>query len=76
MVPRSREFVFITLSMISVTVIITGQAALATSATNIFDENLTGVDGQGQSSPLKGMNFSETTEEFSHRGILESTFEP
>ncbi|HZD36678.1 MAG TPA: multicopper oxidase family protein [Nitrososphaeraceae archaeon] len=73
MVRRSREFVFITLFTIAVTVIITGQAALGSSATNIFNENLTGVDGQGQSSPLKGMNFSETTEVYSHRGILETT---
>jgi len=73
MVPRSREIVFITLSMIAVAVIITGRAALGSSATNIFDENLTGVDGQGQSSPLKGMNFSETAEEYSQGGILETT---
>ena len=29
--------------------------------------------GQEQSSPLKGMNFSETTEAYSHGGILEAT---
>lgn len=59
MVLGSREFVFITLSMLDVTVIITGQDALGSSASNIFDANLTGNDGQGQSSPLKEMNFSD-----------------
>jgi len=73
MVLGSREFVFITLSMLAVTVIITGQDALGSSASNIFDANLTGNDGQGQSSPLKEMNFSETAEAYSHEGILETT---
>ena len=73
MVLGSREFVFISLSMLAVTVIITGQDALGSSASNIFDANLTGNDGQGQSSPLKEMNFSETTEAYSHEGILETT---
>ena len=73
MVLGSREFVFISLSMLSVTVIITGKDALGSSASNIFDANLTGNDGQGQSSPLKEMNFSETTEAYSHEGILETT---
>jgi suppressor of ftsI len=73
MVLGSREFVFITLSMLAVTVIITGQDALGSSASNIFDANLTGNDGQGQSSPLKEMNFSESTEAYSHEGILETT---
>lgn len=59
MVERSHEFIFITLSMLAVTVIvtITGQYALGTSASDIFERNLTGNDGQAQSSPLKEMNF-------------------
>ena len=73
MVLGSGEFVFITLSMLAVTVIITAQDALGTSASDIFDRNLTGNDGQGQPSPLKEMNFSETTEAYSHEGILETT---
>ena len=66
----SREFILITLAA---TVIITGQHALGSSVSNAFDRNLTGNDGQGQSSPLKGMNFSETSEAYSHEGILETT---
>lgn len=48
MVERSPEFIFITLSMLAVTVIvtITGHDALGTSASDIFDRNLTGNDGQ------------------------------
>ena len=73
MVLGSREFVFITLSMLTVTVIITAQVALGTSASNTFDRTLTGNDGQEQSSALKEMNFSETSEAYSHEGILETT---
>jgi suppressor of ftsI len=73
MVLGSREFVFITLSMLAVTVIITGQDALASSVSNAFDRNLTGNDGQEQSSPIKEMNFSETSEAYSHEGILQTT---
>ena len=73
MLQRSPEFIFITLSMLAVTVIITGQDALGTSASDTFERNLTGNDGQGQSSPLKEMNFSETSEAYSHEGILETT---
>ena len=73
MVLGSCEFVFITLSMLSVIVIITGQDALGSSASNIFNANLTGNDGQGQSSLLKEMNFSETSEAYSDEGILETT---
>ena len=69
----SLEFIFITLSILAVTVITTGQNALGTSASDIFDRNLTGNDGHRQSSPLKGMNFSETSEVYSHKGILETT---
>lgn len=73
MVLGSREFVFITLSMLAVTIIITAQDALGTSASNTFDRTLTGNDGQEQSSALKEMNFSETSEAYSHEGILETT---
>jgi suppressor of ftsI len=60
--------------MLAVIVIITGQDALGTSASNVFDANLTGNDdGQGQPSPLEGMNFSKTTETYSDEGILETT---
>ena len=62
MLQRSPEFIFIILSMLAVTVITTGQDALGTSASDIFERNLTGNDGQVQSSPLKEMNFSETSE--------------
>jgi len=56
------------------TVIITSQDALGTSATNMFDVNLTGNNGQEeQPSPLKGMNFSKTMEVYSQGGILETT---
>ena len=72
MILGSREFLFITLSMLTLTVIITGQDVFGTSATDIFDLNLTANDGQGQSSPLKEMNFSETSEAYSHEGILET----
>ena len=58
----SPEFIFITLSILAVTVITTGHNALGTSASDIFDRNLTGNDGHRQSSPLRGMNFSETSE--------------
>ena len=73
MLQRSLEFIFITLSILTVTVITTGQDVLGTSASDIFDRNLTGNDGQSQSSPLKEMNFSETSEVYSHEGILEAT---
>ncbi|HEY7108455.1 MAG TPA: multicopper oxidase family protein, partial [Nitrososphaeraceae archaeon] len=67
------EFVFITLSMLTVTVVITNQDALGSSASNTFERSLTGNDGQEQSSPLKEMNFSKTTEAYSQEGILETT---
>ncbi|MDR4511147.1 MAG: multicopper oxidase family protein [Nitrososphaeraceae archaeon] len=70
---QSRKFVFITLSMLSFIAIITGQDTFGTSASNMFDENLTDIIGQGQSSPLKGMNFSKTNSVHSHEGILETT---
>lgn len=73
MFQRSQKFIFIILSMFAVTVIITGQDALCTSASNIFDLDLTGNDGQEQTSPLKEMNFSKTIETYSHEGILETT---
>ena len=73
MVLRSPEFIFITLSMLAAIVIITSQDALGGSASDIFEGNLTGDVGPGQSSPLKEMNFSETTEAYSHEGILEAT---
>src|SRR5215510_11434652 len=69
----SREFVFITLSMLTVTVVITNQDALGSSASNTFERSLTGNDGQEQSSPLKEMNFSKTSEAYSQEGILETT---
>jgi hypothetical protein len=55
------------------TVVTTGHSALGTSASDIFDRNLTGNDGHTQSSALKGMNFSKTSEVYSHGGILETT---
>ena len=73
MVLGSREFVFITLSMLAAIVIITSQDALGGSASDVFEGNLTGDVGSGQSSPLKEMNFSETTEAYSNEGILEAT---
>lgn len=73
MIIGSREFVFIILSMLSVTVIITGQDALGSSVSNAFDRNLTGNDDEGDSSPLKEMNFSESSEAYSREGILETT---
>jgi uncharacterized membrane protein YczE len=53
MLQRSPEFILITLSMLAVTVIITGQDALGTSASDTFERNLTGNDGHRQSSPFK-----------------------
>lgn len=73
MISRLPELKFITLSMLAVTVIITGQDALGTSASNIFNRDLTGNDGKEQLSPLKGLNFSKTAEAYSHEGILETT---
>lgn len=77
MLHRSPEFIFITLAILTATVIMTvittGHSALGTSASDIFDRNLTGNDGHTQSSALKGMNFSKTSEVYSHGGILETT---
>jgi suppressor of ftsI len=50
-------YLFVTLFVSVLTFIITDQVAL----------------GQEQSSPLKGMNFSKTTEAYSHGGILDAT---
>src|ERR1044071_69790 len=77
MLQRPPEFIFVTLAILTVTVIMTvvttGHSALGTSASDIFDRNLTGNDGHTQSSALKGMNFSKTSEVYSHGGILETT---
>src|SRR5574341_121449 len=77
MLQWSPEFIFITLAILTVTVIMTvittGHSALGTSASDIFDRNLTGNDGHTQSSALKGMNFTKTSEVYSQGGILETT---
>ncbi|MGD1835149.1 MAG: multicopper oxidase family protein [Nitrososphaeraceae archaeon] len=70
---QSLKFVSIPLSVLALMVIITGQNAFAGGGTNMFDENLTVDDVQGQPSPLEGMNFSETVSVYSHEGILETT---
>ena len=70
---RLLEFMFTTLTILTVTIIFTGQNALGTSASNIFNPGLTGNDDLEKTSLLKGMNFSKTAEVHSQKGILEAT---
>jgi hypothetical protein len=67
MVLGSREFVFITVSMLAVTVLITGQDALGSSASNIFGAPINKPISRTNNEP---MNILKCTSTFFYNSFL------